>query len=151
MDTILFDHTILFVGFYGIPVQPIQDELEEFTLTKSIISVENPREWWTQNQKDYLRLSQMALDILAIPAMSAEVERVFSSAGKLHNCPYLLQTMTEFILGLLLSNRRNRLKDDVIEAVECQKSWLRAGLLGFTEVEKLEEVLKQLEKKQGER
>lgn len=67
-----------------IPVQPIEDELEEFTSTKSIISVENPREWWAQNQKDYPRLSQMALDILAIPAMSAEVERVFSSAGKPH-------------------------------------------------------------------
>ena len=62
----------------------MQDELEEFTSTKSIISVENPREWWIQNQKDYPRLSQMALDILAIPAMSAEVERVFSSAGKLY-------------------------------------------------------------------
>lgn len=29
-----------------IPDQPIKDELEEFTSTKSIISVENPREWW---------------------------------------------------------------------------------------------------------
>ena len=45
---------------------------------RSIISVDSPRGWWI-HQKDYLKLSQMALDILAIPAMSSEVERVFSN------------------------------------------------------------------------
>ena len=47
----------------------------------------------------------MALNLLAIPAMSSEVERVFSSTG------------------LMLTDRRNRLKEDVIEAAECMKSW----------------------------
>ena len=64
-----------------IPSVLSQDELEEFTSTSTIVSIEDPREWWAHHQKDYPRLSQMALDILAIPAMSSEVERVFSSAG----------------------------------------------------------------------
>ena len=50
--------------------------------------------------------SKNALDILAIPAMSAEVERVFSSTGQ------------------FITDRRNRRQDDIVEAVECLKSWL---------------------------
>ena len=125
------------------PHIPVEDELEEFTSTACIVLVQNPREWWAQNQKDYPRLSQMALDILAIPAISSEVERIFSSAGILldfYYCYYLL-----ICIGLLLTHRRNRIKDDIIEAVKCQKSWFLSGILGFAEVEKLEEVLGQLE------
>ena len=48
----------------------------------------------------------MALDILVIPAMSAEVERVFSSTGQ------------------FITDRRNRRQDDIVEAVECLKSWV---------------------------
>jgi hypothetical protein len=47
----------------------------------------------------------MALDILAIPPMSDEIERIFSSAK------------------LLLTDRRSRLKMDIIEANECLRSW----------------------------
>ena len=50
--------------------------------------------------------SKNALDILAIPAMSAEVERVFSSTGQ------------------FITDRRNRRQDDIVEAVECLKSWV---------------------------
>ena len=56
----------------------------------------------------------MALDLLSIPAMSAEVEWVFSSTG------------------LMVTDRRNRLKEDAIEAVECMMSWrCDAGMLSF--------------------
>jgi hypothetical protein len=47
----------------------------------------------------------MAFDILSIPAMSASVERLFSSAN------------------ITVSDRRNRLAPDIIEAIECLKSW----------------------------
>jgi len=47
----------------------------------------------------------MALDILAVPPMSDEIELVFSSAK------------------LLLTDRRSRLKMDIIEANECLRSW----------------------------
>ena len=71
----------------------------------------------------YPTLSKMALDILAIPAMSAEVERVFSSAS------------------LTITDCRNRLGEEVIEAIECQKSWLQSGIIEFTGVDKMEGML----------
>jgi len=49
----------------------------------------------------------MALNILSIPAMSADVERLFSSTG------------------LTLSDRRNRMGEGLLEALECLKSWYK--------------------------
>jgi hypothetical protein len=56
-------------------------------------------------------LARMGLDYLTIPAMSAEPERVFSAAK------------------ITLSDRRCRMGDDAIEALECLKSWQRDGLI----------------------
>jgi len=70
----------------------------------------------------------MALSIHSIPAMSAEVERVFR------------------ILKLLISDRQNSLGDDVICEVECMKSWEKAGIVESNEVRKLEEMLQALER-----
>lgn len=69
----------------------------------------------------------MALDILAIPAMSAEVERVFSSAS------------------LNITNWRNRLGEEVVEAIECQKSWLQSGIIELSGAEEMQRMLEQLE------
>ena len=52
----------------------------------------------------------MAFDILLIPAMSAETERVFSDTK------------------LTISPIRNRLSKDIIEATECLNRWYKAGL-----------------------
>jgi hypothetical protein len=40
--------------------------------------------WWLEptQQRDYLRLAQMAIDVFSIPLMSAEAERVFSGARR---------------------------------------------------------------------
>jgi hypothetical protein len=46
----------------------------------------------------------MALDILSIPAMAADLERLFSGAK------------------ITITDRRNKLSGDVIEALECLKS-----------------------------
>ena len=54
----------------------------------------------------YPTLSRMARDYLAIPATSASSERLFSS-GK-----------------LLITDNRNILGVNTIEAVECLKCWL---------------------------
>jgi hypothetical protein len=62
-------------------------------------------QWWWNNQSSFPTLFQDALDKLAIPAMSAECERVFSSVGK------------------MITPERNRLGDDIIEACECLKAW----------------------------
>jgi hypothetical protein len=59
----------------------------------------------------WAQLTRMALSIHSIPAMSAEVERVFSSSK------------------ILITDRRNRLGDNVIAAVECLKSWEKIGLI----------------------
>jgi hypothetical protein len=48
----------------------------------------------------------MALDILLIPSMSADPERLFSGAK------------------ITVSDRRNRLGIYTLEALECLKSWL---------------------------
>jgi hypothetical protein len=65
------------------------------------------RVWWLlpEQQRDYPNLSKMAMDMLSIPAMSASIERLFSSSN------------------ITVSDRRNRLKADTIEVIECLKSW----------------------------
>ena len=49
----------------------------------------------------------MALDVLFMPIMSVEPERLFSGAK------------------ITISDRRNRLRIYILEALECLKSWLK--------------------------
>jgi hypothetical protein len=72
--------------------------------------VKNPLLWWRDHQHIFPTLSQMAFDLLSVPAMSSECERVFSIAKHLITMP------------------RNRLKDDVIEAIQLLKHWYMGGL-----------------------
>ena len=67
----------------------------------------NPRAWWLEPSQSrlYPNLSRMALDLLSIPAMSAEVERLFS------NCK------------ITITDRRASLGIESVEAIECLKSW----------------------------
>jgi hypothetical protein len=51
----------------------------------------------------------MALGILSIPAIAADPERLFSSAG------------------LTVTDRRNHLLIESIKALECIKSWVNVG------------------------
>src|SRR5271154_1051598 len=62
-------------------------------------------EFWNARYSTQPDLARFALDMLAIPMMSAECERVFSSAKH------------------LLTDARNRLNPDIIEANECLKHW----------------------------
>jgi hAT family C-terminal dimerisation region len=64
--------------------------------------------FWTRHEAQDPSLARMAFDILSIPAMSAECERVFSSSK------------------ILLDDRRSRMKEDVIEASECLRAWLQS-------------------------
>ncbi|CEJ83197.1 hypothetical protein VHEMI03217 [[Torrubiella] hemipterigena] len=77
----------------------------------------NPIEWWQEStkQKMYPNLSKMALDLLLIPAMSAEVERLFSSCK------------------ITITERRNRIGIDAVEAIECLKSWLRENNVAWVD------------------
>jgi hypothetical protein len=59
----------------------------------------------------------MALDLLSIPAMSAEVERLFSSCK------------------ITITDRRNQIGIDSVEAIECLKSWMRKNNINFVDNE----------------
>src|SRR5579871_3321324 len=70
-------------------------------------------DWWLQPSQrcSYPNLSQIAIDILSIPVMSAEPERVFSGC----RCT--------------ISWTRMRLGIKVIEEGECLKSWIQSGVI----------------------
>ena len=77
----MFDQIAQDLGKYTQPAS--QDEFQDYCTKKSYdIEKMTALEWWCQDQqrRRWLRLSYMALDILSIPAMSDEPERVFSGA-----------------------------------------------------------------------
>jgi hypothetical protein len=96
---------------------PQDDEVNEFTKYNqdvtpvSNLTTFNPIKWWDNAKTDFPTLHLWAFDTLVIPAMSAECERVFSSAKK------------------LITPERNRLHKQIIEASECLKNWWDRGLL----------------------
>ena len=53
----------------------------------------------------------MAVEILSIPAMSAECERLFSSGG------------------LMVSPLRSQLEASTVDLVQTSRSWLKAGII----------------------
>jgi len=69
-------------------------------------------DWWLQevNRAAYPSLSRLAIDLLSIPPMSAEPERIFSGARR------------------TISWDRFRLGHHNIERLECMKSWIRTGI-----------------------
>ena len=85
----------------------VQDEFETYCQGNptQLSDEQNLFVWWANSE--FPRLAQMAFDLLTIPAMSAETERVFSGTK------------------LTISPSRNRLTDDIIEATECLNKWFR--------------------------
>jgi hAT family C-terminal dimerisation region len=76
-----------------------------------LVGMRDPLNWWKEHKTDYPILARMAFDIFSIPAMSSEIERVFSSAKK------------------LVTDERNCLGSEVVEACETQRHWLNADLV----------------------
>jgi hypothetical protein len=70
-------------------------------------------------------LTRMAIEILSIPAMSTEAERVFSGAK------------------ITISDRRSHLGEHIIQALERCKSCIREGLIAgaHTEINEMERML----------
>jgi hypothetical protein len=70
-------------------------------------------DYWRSRENDWPQLASMAYDFLAIPAMSSECERVFSSCAK--------QTTAESssLSGLMLWHQ------------ECLKNWQRQGAISI--------------------
>jgi hypothetical protein len=90
-----------------------QDEYEDYISEAPYEVPETPLQWWSQAQqkKRWPRLSYMARNILSIPAMSYEPERVFSGARR------------------TISWERAQLGVENIEKTECLKSWHRTQIL----------------------
>jgi hypothetical protein len=84
-----------------------QDEFEDYCNEASYDTQMPPLKWWQleMQQKRWPRLSRLALEVLSMPAMSAEPERVFS--GGRHS----------------MSWDRGKLSIELLEKLECQKSW----------------------------
>jgi hypothetical protein len=85
------------------------DEYTRYCQTEPVFDMENldARKWWQEStqQRLYPNLSKMALDILSIPAMSADPEQLFSGAK------------------ITLTDLRNQLGIEAIQALESLKSW----------------------------
>jgi hypothetical protein len=100
---------LLFLDEQDGDIEVIEDEYSHYCAQPVIKKLHNARDWWLQpaQQELYPHLSQLALEILSIPAMSAEPERLFSATK------------------LILTDRRNRLSMKMIEALACLKSWYK--------------------------
>jgi hypothetical protein len=84
------------------------DEYSRYLTEPVLPHVTNALQWWIQQRSQYPALATMAIDILSIPAMSDEPERVFSGARR---------TVTDL---------RGSLKASSIEMLESIKSWKRS-------------------------
>jgi hypothetical protein len=75
-------------------------------------SIFNPLAWWCENTQcqTFPVLSQMARDLLSIPAMAADVERLFSAAK------------------LTLTDQRGRMYAETLELLQLLKSWNRSRI-----------------------
>jgi hypothetical protein len=91
-----------------------QDEYEDYISCDPYdITPTTALSWWLQEQqrKRWPKLSQMAIDILSMPAMSDEPERVFSGARR------------------TISWERAQLDANQVEKGECLKHWLKSDIL----------------------
>ena len=78
--------------------------------------------WWKANQSEYPILSGIAIDLYAIPGMSAEVEGVFSGF-----VPRFLKI--DFSAKQTITDRRNQLGIDSVKCIECLHHWLSSGIV----------------------
>lgn len=90
------------------------DELEAFIHGEAFPIDCSGLEWWCRetSRREYPGLFQFALDIMSIPSMADENERVFSGGRR------------------TLRYDRSRLSPKYVEATECLCNWLDRKLIG---------------------
>ena len=106
------DYDLIKAKLKGTVIQARQDydEYDHFCNKEPYdIQEETPIKWWCREsqRKRWPLLSQFALEVLSIPAMSDEPERVFSSGRR------------------TISWERMALGVSSVERTECLKSWYR--------------------------
>ena len=87
-------------------------------------AVDDPFQYWYLRQEEYPRLSRMAIEILSVPPMSSEPERLFS------------------VSGAMVAPKRTRLDASTIGVAMTLRSWFRAGLVKQSIMEAAEVTLK---------
>jgi hypothetical protein len=95
------------------PASDVDDEYEEYCNRKDPedFNCRDPFAYWLTKRAKWPRLSRMALDIISIPCMSDEPERIFSLAS------------------LLTPSNRARLGSDFIGASLCLADWDKRGVI----------------------
>jgi hypothetical protein len=88
--------------------QYLQEEVIEFDDLKI---TESALDYWRTVEPRWPNLARMAFDALSIPAMSSECERCFSSSGN------------------MITDARNKLNPESVEACECQRHWFLHDLV----------------------
>lgn len=92
----------------------VEDELQSWMKRKQLTEEVEPIAWWhTHGRMEYPHLAQMAFDLLSIPAMSDEPERIFSRTG------------------IMITKYRNKLQQDIVQATTCLHSWDLAGFVNM--------------------
>jgi hypothetical protein len=66
-------------------------------------------EYWLQQKPKYPNLSQLAIDVMTIPASSADCERVFSGTGR------------------VMEPQRRKIGSELLAALICTQRWIKAG------------------------
>ena len=63
----------------------LEDEFEKWLSIKNDVysKYDNLLEYWSTKRFEYPHVAKMAIDVLSIPAMAAECERMFSSASSM--------------------------------------------------------------------
>jgi hypothetical protein len=93
---------------------PIIDDDDPFDAfisgPRTVIDNDHLLTWWNDPSNPWCQIKPMALDLFSVPAMSSEIERVFSSAR------------------LLLTAQRQRLSDVTIEEAELLRHWWQQGI-----------------------
>ncbi|KAG7404051.1 hypothetical protein Forpe1208_v015773 [Fusarium oxysporum f. sp. rapae] len=82
---------------------------------KSDQNILDPISYWYERREEYPRLSQMALDVLSVLPMSADVERLFSTCGR------------------MVRDDRARLDASTIGMTQTVRSWHCGGYIKSTD------------------
>jgi hypothetical protein len=98
------------------PVDQMASYLAE-TSPADLDAEQSPVAYWMSKRTTWPELSSMALDIFAVPPMSDEPERLFSSAGH------------------TMSPRRRLMLDGTLESLLIMKSWLQQDVIRVTKDE----------------
>ncbi|OAA38788.1 ABC transporter [Cordyceps fumosorosea ARSEF 2679] len=96
--------------------------------------VADPVEYWHLKRFEYPKLSRMALDVMTVPAMSAECERLFSAAGLME-----IDVETTWVLNIVAINPREGFVDSTHDSAAefsigklCSDTMAAAALAGVT-------------------